>query len=61
MRVALGWRAHSGCAARVALGGDGRAPQLVERARVEVCGCGVRVGAGLPPWAAAALVALARA
>lgn len=34
MRVALGWKAHSGWAALVALGGDLREPQLVERARV---------------------------
>jgi hypothetical protein len=34
MRVALGWKAHSGWAALVALGGDSREPRLVERARV---------------------------
>ncbi|HEU4431441.1 MAG TPA: hypothetical protein VFT98_21960 [Myxococcota bacterium] len=36
MRVALGWKAHSGWAALVALGGDAREPQLVERSRVEL-------------------------
>jgi hypothetical protein len=34
MRVALGWKAHSGWAALVAVGGDVRAPRVVERARV---------------------------
>jgi hypothetical protein len=36
VRVALGWKAHSGWAALVALGGDARAPALIERARVEL-------------------------
>ena len=36
MRVALGWKAHSGWAALVALGGDAREPQLIERLRVEL-------------------------
>ena len=36
MRVALGWKAHSGWAALVALGGDARAPELIERSRVEL-------------------------
>ena len=114
MRVALGWKAHSGWAALVALGGDVRAPQLVERARValvpedepfakapyhagerasgarareiaergvaavkrtapkamrevvqrcaeaghEVCGCGVLVGTGLPPWSTEEILAV---
>jgi hypothetical protein len=34
MRVALGWKAHSGWAALVAVGGGLRAPRLVERSRV---------------------------
>jgi hypothetical protein len=36
MRVALGWKAHSGWAALVALGGDVREPQLIERSRAEL-------------------------
>jgi hypothetical protein len=36
MRVALGWKAHSGWAALVALGGDLGEPRLVERSRVEL-------------------------
>jgi hypothetical protein len=34
MRVALGWKAHSGWAALVAVGGELRAPRLIERARI---------------------------
>ncbi|MBM4384495.1 MAG: hypothetical protein FJ091_14160 [Deltaproteobacteria bacterium] len=34
MRVALGWKAHSGWAALVAVGGDAREPHVVERARI---------------------------
>jgi hypothetical protein len=36
MRVALGLKAHSGWAALVALGGDARAPCVLERTRVEL-------------------------
>ena len=36
MRVALGWKAHSGWAALVVVGGDSREPQLVERSRIEL-------------------------
>jgi len=46
MRVALGWKAHSGWAALVALGGDLREPRLVERSRVELVPAG-------EPWARA--------
>jgi hypothetical protein len=34
MRVALGWKAHSGWAALVAVGGDLREPRVVERSRI---------------------------
>jgi hypothetical protein len=36
MRVALGWKAHSGWAALVVVGGALRAPVVVERARVSL-------------------------
>jgi post-segregation antitoxin (ccd killing protein) len=36
MRVGLGWKAHSGWAALVALGGDSREPHLIERSRIEL-------------------------
>jgi hypothetical protein len=113
MRIALGWKAHSGWAALVGLGGEARAPRLVERARVAlvpedapfakapyhagseagdaareiaergvevvqreapravrdvvrrceaagytVCGCGVLVGTGMPPWTTEEILAV---
>jgi hypothetical protein len=114
MRIALGWKAHSGWAALVGVGGDARAPRLVERARVAlvpedarfakapyhagseaagdeareiaergvevvqreapramrdvvrrceaaghtVCGCGVLVGTGMPPWTTEEILAV---
>jgi hypothetical protein len=40
MRVALGWKAHSGWAALVALGGEPDAPECLERARVSLVPAG---------------------
>jgi len=41
MRAALGFRAHSGWAALVALGGAAPAPMVVQRSRIELCNRGV--------------------
>ncbi len=40
-RAALGFRAHSGWAALVALGGSPASPAVLLRGRIELCTCGV--------------------
>jgi hypothetical protein len=55
MRVALGWKAHSGWAALVAVGGGLREPHLVERSRVELVAPGSEEWAKQPYHAAGGL------
>src|SRR5579864_2927395 len=53
-RVALGFRAHSGWAVLVAVAGDGRAPEVIKRRRIELIDAGTP-GAKQPYHAAAAM------
>lgn len=57
--VALGFRAHSGWAAAVALGGSARSPEVMDRRRIELIDAGSP--GGFQPYHAARTMELAKA